>query len=839
MMASRIRRSAGGAGIWYLAATAFGIAFAALALQQLSGILGQREIDIGNHSDRIGLRKFSARGGHYGGLIPDRYRTDLVTRSAVVLEDGRPLPHRQTSIRSVDGGFGRFTISAKYAHFRPNDGGDPNTNGHRYTLRVPRPVKSRNLWGLFAGCVLCLGVAQRRPSATVPPFIVRAHKTLRRRPWLEFALVTILAMLGALWASERYADLSNGGLCVMGKPYSDAIGWNEVAANLNAGLGFEGAFSNNRPFYPLLQSMVFLVGGESLAVAQATNVFLIALGAVFVYYATRRLFPPPVAAGTFAFVLVSPEYQMMAPTLLTELPAYAVGAIGLYLLALGCAPGDSRRRPWLLLLAGMFLGLSNLSRPFTLLALPLAGLAVLYAGLSSRWGWRKTFLRGCILGAGIVLVFFPWALRQKRVTDSWSISINSSELLYGAAMPDGGGKWNPRQFEEAETAGVSSQDPIALARFFSKRYRETVGADPAAYAGRMMENYVHYLRTLSLENIAAESILALTVLTVLGAASWRSRSILPLLGFPLFWILGRWADGWRGYELVPCALAVLLLWGGKRTWLGALIAFVFIAASGVLSALVGNLGFRRGFPILEWLFISLLIASAVVLANVWSRNVLALSHRFLRSRSRPLPADSPMADEGRAPLAMALSFLGFIVVGGLAVCGRSLFVGDAPPKGLSLEDAVRAKAIELTCLEEPSLRDLPPEEIYCEVVRVGDLRWKIPGHYDAGHWSRLFELRPGSRTTAYFYPGVHRRPGVGLVGAHFHGKLEGIDSHDPYVLVGIRNLDANGTLGHDPLVIEGLALIPYDPTQARLLANARFFPPGQAALDILPAGYRD
>ncbi len=840
MMVRGTRRLPGGATISYLAAAAFGIAFAALAVQHLSGVLGHREIDIGNRSDRPGLRKFSARGGHYGGLIPDPYRTDLVTRTAVVLEDGKPLPHRQTSIRSVNDGFGRFAITAKYAHFLPLDGGDPNTNGHAYTLRVPRLVKPRVLWGLFAGCLLFLAVAQRRLSALPPPLGDRAWDGFRKRPWIEFALMAILALAGAFWASLRYADLSNGGLCVMGKPYSDAIGWHEVAANLSAGLGFSGAFSDNRPFYPLLQSMVFLVAGESLAVAQATNLGLLALGAVFVYYATRRFFPASgVAAGTFAFVLVAPEYQTMAPTLLTELPAYAVGAVGLYLLALGCAPGDSRWRSWLLLLAGVLLGFSNLARPFTLLALPLAAFMVLYAGVSSRWGWRKTLLRGSILGVGIVLVFLPWALRQKRVTGSWSLSINSAELLYGAAMPDGGGKWNPQQFEEARAAGIDSNDRIALARYFSQRFGETVRADPTGYAGRMLENYVHYLREFSIEHSATESLLALAVLFVLGAAALRSRSVLPLLGFPLFWLLGRWADGWRGYELVPFALVVLLVGGGKRVRMGVLFAFIFIAATGVLSALVGNLGYRRGFPIIGWIFFALLLASAVVLANGWSRGVLALASRFNRRRPLAHSVDSPLAAEGRAPLLLALSFLGCVLIGCLALGARPYMGKHSAPQGLDLKETIRAEAIEATRLKEPSLRDLPPEQIYCEVVELGDFRWEIPGAYDAGHWSRLFERRPGSRTTVYVYPGVHRRPGIGLIGAHFLGNLDGIPNHAPYILVGILNEDPNAPLGHDPVVIEGLALFPYSPEEPFSAVDARFFPPGYAALELFPAGKDD
>ncbi len=791
-------------------------------VQKTAGVLFHKEIDIGVLSSNAQRRRFNPRENHFAALIPESYRTDLVMARGIVLEDGIPLRLRRPSIDALTTSFASsYALTRKYVHFQASDGSDPNKNGKRYTLKVPQRVKSGLLWALFGAAALTTHLAFRSGIRTASPR--PALRNGRFTPWLEGSVVLTLAFAGGALALFRFSHYCDGGLCVLGKPYSDAIGWHQVAVFLHGGLGFTASYSDNRPFYPIFQAMVFLLTGPSVAAAQWTNVVLLTLGGFFAYATARELFSRPVAICTLAFVLLAENYQHMAPMLITETPAYAFGAVGIFLLACGCSPEPRKLRLWLLFLAGAFLGCSNLARPHTLFALPLSGFVILHAGLAGRWGWRPILLRGTLFGIGIAVVFLPWVIREKAVHDVWGISLNSSEMLYATASTHGG-KWNAEEFDEAAADGYTKDDPAALHKYFGRRLAEKIRADPAAYASTVGHGFVDFFRALTIEKPFILCILALGVLATLLAGAWNTRSALPLLAAPAFWFLGSWADGWRGYELLPLALLVLLVAEGKRARNAVLITAIFLVGTGVLSAMVGNFGLRRGEPIIEWIFFMALTAATLSLTKLCCR-WLAKSPL----RSAPTASQSP-----RGSILLAHAVFGFLLVAGSGLIIRH-WVASPPETEIAHIDATtRSQAIAIATTRFPELASTPAALSYAELVVINDYRWEIPARSEVGHWSRLFERRSQTRTTAFVHEGVSPHPRSKMLGTHFRGSLDRVEKQHPYVLVGLRNAVPDPPMGHDGLVIEALALVPCDSNGQNLdPGNALTFPPSREALALI------
>jgi hypothetical protein len=796
----------------------------AAVLQKTAGILFHKEIEIGVLSSQQHRRRFSPRENHFAGLIPESYRTDLVMARGILLEDGMALQHRRLSIGALSGTLGsNYALTQKYVHFQSSDGSDPNDNGKRYTLRVPQRVKPGLLWGLFGALVLTSHLAFRSGPPLTSPSPLDGHSRFRSRPWLEGATVLVLSLAGGVVALVRFAHYSDGGLCVLGKPYSDAIGWHQVALFLREGLGFTASYSDNRPFYPIFQAMVFLFTGPSVAAAQCTNVLLLAMGGIFVYATARELFSRPVAFCALAFVLTAENYQHMAPMLITEIPAYAFGAAGVFLLACGCSPEKRNHRTWLLFLAGVFLGCSNLARPHTLLALPLCGLVILLAGLSGRWGWRPILLRGVLFGVGIVVVFLPWVAREKRVHDVWGISLNSSEMLYATASTQGG-KWNKEEFDEAAADGYTKDDPAALHKYFGRRLAESVRTDPGAYAATIGRGFVDFFRALTIEKPLILAILALATLATLFTGAWAARSALPLLAAPVFWYLGSWADGWRGYELVPLALLVLLLAERKRARNAVLMAALFLAGTGLLSAMVGNFGLHRGEPIIEWIFVMIFVAATLSLARLCCRWGAGKTSTPAQIASVP----------PRGSVFLANAVFGFMLMAGSALLVCNLTASPPENEITHLDESTRRQATSAAAARVPELVSADPALVFAELVTIDDYRWEIPAGMDVGHWSRLFERRNQSRTTAYVHEGPRPRRGAGMIGAHFRGSLESVEKRRPYILVGLRNQLPHPPMDHDGLIIEALALVPCDSSGRNLDPDAVLpFPPSHEALALI------
>lgn len=109
--------------------------------------------------------EMTGKGSRYP--VPAVLRTQATVRgSALVLEDGRPLPWRTASMHDVIAkGAGRYVFTGKNLWMSASDDTDPRSNGRRYELTFPVPVPPWLQWLIHALSAVFLAVAALDPAS--------------------------------------------------------------------------------------------------------------------------------------------------------------------------------------------------------------------------------------------------------------------------------------------------------------------------------------------------------------------------------------------------------------------------------------------------------------------------------------------------------------------------------------------------------------------------------------------------------------------------------------------------------------------------------------------------
>ncbi len=354
-----------------------------------------------------------------------------------VREDGRPLGSSHAYIDDIrEQGHGRFRHDPRRVTFSSSDGTDPRANGRAYTLAydwLPGPAL---LALLLLAAVLLNGGRAARAAAAIE----------RAPPPIIAAAVLAVALAFRIQLAIRGSELTLGHL-VKGVPFSDARDWYAVAVDFsrnerNAAMWYW--CDARRPFHYASLGAIFALVGPSILAARVFNIVLSSLTSVAIFDATRRIAIRPVAlvaALAHALLLYDARQDMsvMTEPLGNFLAALAVWAfvLGATLLGRDHATGLRRAIP-VFLGGGVALGLSNLARPLTLLAV--GGLPLALALVAGRVGvpWRRVAWGTAAFGAGTALSVVPWLVRQKLVYGIWTLSENTAEAWFGATSPDYG-----------------------------------------------------------------------------------------------------------------------------------------------------------------------------------------------------------------------------------------------------------------------------------------------------------------------------------------------------------------------------------------------------------------
>ncbi len=254
----------------------------------------------------------------------------------------------------------------------------------------------------------------------------------------------------------------------------DSLDYDKMALHIANGLGFS-ANLNRAPLYPTFLATIYFIFGHSFLVVRIIQAILGAIICIFVYFIGEEIFKNRRAAalGTGAAViypsLIASNSYILTETLATFLLTIAV-------ILLMKALKGKKKQDWVA--GGIFLGLSTLCRPVTLL-FPLFLLLGLLLFFRKR---LENFIFVLIFSLTVAGTILPWTIRNYLVFKEFIPVATGGgfNLWVGSYFPwDGDYNWRDLSDKENLVKGLSQID--ADKKFFREGIKN-IKNNPGAYS---------------------------------------------------------------------------------------------------------------------------------------------------------------------------------------------------------------------------------------------------------------------------------------------------------------------------------------------------------------------
>ena len=681
-----------------------------MVLQHFFGLPLETRVTIGP-ADKIGL--INQETGCYRWRLPEKLNRGLNHSRAVLLENGRPLS-RVMHVAGVEDKRGaHFMVRGAVVRFAAGDASDPRTNGRHYEVILPRPVRAH--WLLACGLLLALALPLGLPLGL--PVLGAWWQTgcglAQRLPvWLVAALMMLVVMEDLLVNADR----SKGAFLVKGLPESDAQGWFKFATDLHDGRAAKDGFADQRPLYAVLVAAWMMPWGASLLAAKALNVLLLGIAAGSVFALARLLRCPWAGLATVVYLGLSYDHLHQWHTVQTENPGLAFAAVG----ALALAQAMIRRSVLGCLLAGVLAGLGNLAAGHVLMALPLMALALALPVCWQRSEWRRHGLMVLAFFCGASAMLMPWMAVQKYRHGVFTLTMNSAELLAGAADPVHG-KLTGEILGEAEVAGYGLDDMSARFAYFMKRFQRDVSADPQRFVQHVLKESWLSLEYMEMEDALLRTLLVLALMLAGVAGVWRWGAPQPLmLAAGLLLVL---ADGdviLPGWALLVLGLGLAVRARRREQQLVLVALGLTLAGAMLVAGLSGNVATRRFWVVTDWVLVLGAIGGLVTWFDTVCQGLARVPFLGLGMKA-PLPMQSAELSDGPAlwlRLAgaglVAFSLMATALVGGRLAMGPRVAV-----------DPVRLAAVPKPVLEKGQ---------FASLVYFDDHVMHLTRDEDVEHW---------------------------------------------------------------------------------------------------------
>jgi hypothetical protein len=634
----------------------------------------------------------------------------------------------------------------------------------------------------------------------------------------------------------RDPEMAGTGFSIFGVPYSDARGWHDQGASIGCGQGMTRSWPALRPGYGIFLALLFTWTGPSYVLAVILNLVLMALTSALLCQIGEKL------ASRWAGVLVALGFATQHLTLTypltlgTESLGLFCSVFSLHQMLHAIEAGNRRH----FLLAGVFLGLSNLARPLTLPVFPLY-LVCITLLFQRSWAWRGVLTRLAVFAAGLFVAIGPWLLRQWIVYGILTISSNTADALYPATAPQYG-SWSGDIYREPGCpSGIKERYD-----YFMNKAKANLKENPRFYLHNVRTSYLSCFRALSAS--ARPHLTVLGVLALLGYfVSWNARKRTPwqtglsTLALGLIVVTFLFACKRREASLDLFMLLLLPLVTCRP-------AAALLHVLGLLGSIMGvaMFGMTGGDPrllfVLEWGF----LLSPVVF--LWG-----LSARMTRFLETATAHEPPLLSAGMTSSGMVSPILprwfvvvragvmGFLVVGGvrLAVLNAMNTKPPTAPRLLTPDEAIRSLRefdhhapglLRRADLQQDQIltrfreqdKSASHNKILVLPIRLFDYPYYLPKNVHLSHWSPYFTARDYDRTVSYFSwgGGFDRKTRGYCYPVLFPGFLPG-NLYDQDALLICRVHFDPGT-PFEQILFEGIALIPMDESRNLRLDDAYF-----------------
>lgn len=510
--------------------------------------------------------------------------------------------------------------------------------------------------------------------------LLEGLRRLLRNQWFVTLAILVTAM-AIRWGFHLWNPDASGFFIYHGSPISDGCSYTYKAITIAQGNGIPGDQQPAiRPFYAIVLACLYTWTGFSLRAVTALNIFIGGATAVLIYLCGKLAFNRFCGLAAGLFFALDPTQLLQTPQACTEPLGllFFVASVYAVLRAL------ENHRPLIFFLAGLFVGLSNLTRPLTLFTLPF------YIGVTFVATWREGMLRAAWIRAllilfGFLVVVFPWLIRQERSYGILTISDNIGEAIYSATSP-AYRQWTPIVRKDADAAGIPNTIGDRY-RYFMRRAAENVKEHPGFYFRTVGDSLWEYANTFGHRSRTApryaewysrasegQSILGILLVGLIVAA-WllqnERRLSVPSLTF-LFASLGLFLfyyilPVWLTF--VPLLVGIVFSWRSKHE-ISALIMLGSLVLSVLGSAIFANPVLFRAILMTDWLFLLYLVAAIWFPADMLARRVAGGSEPVWAVRTGDVVENSPFQNTlsflcRRALVFSLVALLGFFAVSGV------------------------------------------------------------------------------------------------------------------------------------------------------------------------------
>ena len=183
--------------------------------------------------------------------------------------------------------------------------------------------------------------------------------------------------------------------------------------------------SYEMPLYPLFLAFVSKLGMSILVVSLLQDI-LMAFVAVMIYRIGLRVSHFVARVGTVLFVF-DPANIFYSNFIVTEPFFIFFTVLAVYVLVESVFKTAKKN----FFISGLLLGLATMVRPVGIMLIP--GV-VIFLLLTKNVSWRLIALRSCLFLIGLLVVVFPYMVRNKIIFDKWDLSsVAAWQFLYSHA----------------------------------------------------------------------------------------------------------------------------------------------------------------------------------------------------------------------------------------------------------------------------------------------------------------------------------------------------------------------------------------------------------------------
>jgi hypothetical protein len=463
-----------------------------------------------------------------------------------------------------------------------------------------------------------------------------AFRSLAQRPLASPLLVFLVALCVRVQFSVAHPHFDNI-FAVRGIPFSDGITWTSAAISLAEGRGLGNVY---RPGLSIALALFYTWFGYSYHTITVLSILVGSLTALFIFLISRSVFNELIAIAAACFFVFDSSQLVQTPQATTEPLGLLFFAAATYFLLLVNRGGKAKHA----IIGGVLLGLSNVTRPLTLVCAPFyVGHVILSEWLRTR-RVKRAIVPAIALCMGIVLTVSPWLVRQRLVHGVWSISTNLGEALYGATSPKYK-TWTSLVRADADRAGVKSTLG-ARYNYFIAESLKNVRRDPMFYLRQIAGSYWQYLNCFDLKVRSSDKAFGFRQWTCLIESQvlffWFTVALLALSGTRI-WIRSGTLAGcvflvvssglMTAWRLAPTHTGIIILAIGMASslmychWRDVALLGWSLLGAGLGNALFNNAILYRAVLMTDWLFSLFYLAAFYFSATIIANGVLRVLHR--------------------------------------------------------------------------------------------------------------------------------------------------------------------------------------------------------------------